>query len=52
MARDWQLEVGTKALPSLLLVLKNDRMDVDIIKSALETIQTICTKPKKGEDLG
>lgn len=52
MSRDWQLDVGTKAMTPLISVLKNDRMDTEIIKSALETFSIICTKPKKGEDLG
>ncbi|KAJ3317466.1 Vesicle-mediated ER to Golgi transport protein [Blyttiomyces sp. JEL0837] len=43
LARDWKLEVGTKGMAALINVLKNDRMDVEIIKAALETLSILCT---------
>ncbi|OAJ44652.1 hypothetical protein BDEG_27862 [Batrachochytrium dendrobatidis JEL423] len=44
LARDWQLDVGTKAMSALINVLKSDRMDVEIIKSTLETLNILCAQ--------
>ncbi|KAI8819235.1 p115 like vesicle tethering protein [Fimicolochytrium jonesii] len=63
LAKDWRLDVGTKGMPVLINVLRNDRMDVDIVKAAMETLQILCARdpPKSagsppggngGEDLG
>jgi hypothetical protein len=35
--------VGTKGMPVLIGVLKNDRMDSEIIKLALETLNILCS---------
>ena len=43
MARDYRLAVGTKGIPVLVHVLKSDRMDVEIIKAALETLNILCS---------
>ncbi|KND03311.1 uncharacterized protein SPPG_02358 [Spizellomyces punctatus DAOM BR117] len=50
LARDWKLEVGTKGMPVLINVLRNDRMDVDIVKATVETLNVLCTldTPNKG----
>ncbi|KAJ3027203.1 UNVERIFIED_CONTAM: hypothetical protein HDU68_004253 [Siphonaria sp. JEL0065] len=58
MSRDFRLHVGTKGIPVLVHVLKSDRMDVEIIKAALETLNILCSideelDNKNGkEDLG
>ncbi|KAH6584978.1 hypothetical protein BASA60_000741 [Batrachochytrium salamandrivorans] len=44
LARDWQLDVGTKSMSALINILKSDRMDIEIIKSTLETLNILCTK--------
>ncbi|KAI8896306.1 p115 like vesicle tethering protein [Globomyces pollinis-pini] len=49
LARDWQLLVGTKAIPAFITVLRNDRMDVEIIKLTLETLNILCSVT--GEDI-
>ncbi|RKO90358.1 p115 like vesicle tethering protein [Blyttiomyces helicus] len=46
LARDWKLNVGTKGMPVLIGILRNDRMDVEIIKVALETLDILCTSDK------
>ncbi|KAJ3246039.1 hypothetical protein HDU78_008047 [Chytriomyces hyalinus] len=43
MARDYRQIVGSAALSVLVGVLKTDRMDVEIIKAALETLNVICS---------
>ncbi|KAJ3312992.1 Vesicle-mediated ER to Golgi transport protein [Boothiomyces sp. JEL0838] len=43
LARDWQVQVGTKGMPALTTVLQNDRMDVEIIKLTLETLNILCS---------
>ncbi|KAJ3319488.1 Vesicle-mediated ER to Golgi transport protein [Boothiomyces sp. JEL0866] len=48
LARDWQVQVGTKGMPALITVLQNDRMDVEIIKLTLETLNILCST--NGED--
>ncbi|KAJ3258466.1 Vesicle-mediated ER to Golgi transport protein [Boothiomyces macroporosus] len=48
LARDWQVQVGTKGMPALTTVLQNDRMDVEIIKLTLETLNILCSN--NGED--
>ncbi|KAJ3295360.1 Vesicle-mediated ER to Golgi transport protein [Borealophlyctis nickersoniae] len=40
-------DVGTKGMPVLINVLKNDRMDVEIIKATLETLNILCTSDDK-----
>ncbi|KAI8923994.1 p115 like vesicle tethering protein [Entophlyctis helioformis] len=54
LARDWRLDVGTKAMTALINVLATDRMDVEILKLALETLNILCTKQGKDDqdDLG
>ncbi|KAI8909179.1 p115 like vesicle tethering protein [Gorgonomyces haynaldii] len=52
LCRDWKLQVGTKAMPSLIHCLKNDRMDTDITKASLETLNHLCTKDNDEQDLG
>ncbi|KAJ3417304.1 Vesicle-mediated ER to Golgi transport protein [Chytridiales sp. JEL 0842] len=48
LAREYKLDVGTKGMPVLINVLKNDRMDVEIIKAALETLNILCTADAEG----
>jgi hypothetical protein len=52
LAKDWQLEVGTIGMPSLIKVLKNDRMDVEIIKMTLETFSILFTTVNTDQNLG
>ncbi|KAI8618455.1 p115 like vesicle tethering protein [Chytriomyces sp. MP71] len=42
MAKDYRMLVGTSGIPVLVNVLKSDRMDVEIIKAALETLNILC----------
>ncbi|KAJ3202888.1 Vesicle-mediated ER to Golgi transport protein, partial [Clydaea vesicula] len=44
LAKDWKLDVGTKAMNCLINVLKTDRMDVDIINASLETLNFLFSK--------
>ncbi|KAI8910647.1 p115 like vesicle tethering protein [Powellomyces hirtus] len=46
LARDWKLDVGTRGMPVLINVLRNDRMDVDIVKASMETLNILCTHEK------
>lgn len=39
-------------MPYLVTVLKNDRMDVEIIKMTLETITILCSRTTEEQDLG
>jgi hypothetical protein len=50
LAREWKLDVGTKGMPALLNILKTDRMDIEIIKSTLETLNTLCSTTGDGDD--
>jgi len=43
--------VGTKGMPGLIAVLKNDRSDADIIKATLDTLTTLCTSDKNNKDV-
>ncbi|ORY51870.1 hypothetical protein BCR33DRAFT_655702 [Rhizoclosmatium globosum] len=52
MARDYRLAVGTKGIPVLVHVLKSDRMDVEIIKAALETLNILCSVDEDLDDKG
>ncbi|KAJ3062640.1 hypothetical protein HDU98_001479, partial [Podochytrium sp. JEL0797] len=49
LARDFRLHVGTKGIPVLVHVLKCDRMDVEIIKAALETLNILCSVDEDDE---
>ncbi|KAJ3167303.1 Vesicle-mediated ER to Golgi transport protein [Geranomyces variabilis] len=49
LARDWKLEVGTRGMPVLINVLRNDRMDVDIVKASMETLNILCTAEPDAE---
>ncbi|KAJ3083152.1 Vesicle-mediated ER to Golgi transport protein, partial [Quaeritorhiza haematococci] len=48
LVRDWKLDVGTKGMPVLINVLQNDRMDVEIIKAVLETLNHLCSADEEG----
>lgn len=50
LARDYQLEVGTRGMPILINVLNEDRSDVEILRAALETLNTVCTVQKENPD--
>eukprot|EP00842_Homolaphlyctis_polyrhiza_P006543 jgi/Hompol1/6890/HPOL_002507-RA len=50
LAKDWQLEVGTKCMPALITLLKLDRMDSETVKTIIETLNFLCTKDKKTKD--
>ena len=55
LARDWKLQVGTKGLPVLTSTLSRDRMDVEIMKATLDTLNSLCTiqdESHKESDLG
>eukprot|EP01134_Creolimax_fragrantissima_P005204 CFRG5204T1 len=41
MAQDYQLEIGTQGMDVLMLVLQNDRSDVEIVRYALETLACV-----------
>ncbi|KAJ1550700.1 Vesicle-mediated ER to Golgi transport protein, partial [Nowakowskiella sp. JEL0078] len=43
LARDEHSEVGNKGIPILIHVLKKDRMDVDIVNAAIETLTILCS---------
>ncbi|KAI9100461.1 p115 like vesicle tethering protein [Phlyctochytrium arcticum] len=42
LSKDWKLEVGTKGMPVLIKVLREDRADVDILKATIETLNVLC----------
>lgn len=60
LARDWKLEVGSKALLALIHVLSQDRLDVEMTRAVLETLKMLCypdepgspTKTKDHQDYG
>lgn len=48
LSRDWKVEVGREALPSLIAVLVHDSPhDVDIAKAVLETLMSLCETAEK-----
>ena len=49
LSRDWQLQVGTKGMPVFVKVLREDRMDVEITKLTLETLNILCSNKKDDE---
>ncbi|KAJ3388906.1 hypothetical protein HDU84_009320 [Entophlyctis sp. JEL0112] len=44
MARDYTHDVGVAAIPVLVHILKADRMDVEIIKAALDCLNIVCSR--------
>ena len=48
-------EVGTRGMPVLINVLKEDQADLEILHAALEALYTVCSPKKKtpdADDLG
>ncbi|KAL2912602.1 Vesicle-mediated ER to Golgi transport protein [Polyrhizophydium stewartii] len=50
MSREWRADVGNKAMDALINVLKSDRMDAEIIKLTLETLNILCSKSSQQTD--
>lgn len=48
LSRDWKLDVGKEAFPSLLAVLEHDApYNIEIAKAVLETLMVLCETAEK-----
>lgn len=42
LSKEYQLEVGTRAMPVLIRVLSSDKLNLESVRAALETLCNVC----------